>query len=296
MLFNQGDDVLINELTSSLRSKTIECWNAKMPLTVKTYSPWICCFPIWKTVGKNLESVFSQVYQSSKLLTSKAFLVSLETFFEEQGLILANDLTENSRFDFKLFTDISKDGKKEIIFFNKSLDLVFTSSSHLKSLWINTIDLVIPLNINGRVGMSTDLARGAIFTSFSNRKTLFDFAIDLVHELGHQVLMIFNSADKLFTEGANKLVYSGIRLKERPAIQSYHSSIALGFMLYFANSYLSQINGKLENEFHYAQEKIELFEKQLKLNIDALKENCSFTILGNRLLSDLENLYLPNTT
>jgi HEXXH motif-containing protein len=51
------------------------------------------------------------------------------------------------------------------------------------------------------------------------------------HELGHQILHVYQSCDPLFESDNFAPVYSGVRKTDRPAILSLHAAVALGFMI-----------------------------------------------------------------
>jgi HEXXH motif-containing protein len=123
----------------------------------------------------------------------------------------------------------------------EALDLVFESSSNLKTRWETLINTVVPVThsatpptILGR-GFSNHFFRKAIFIqlpSDSPKKNL-QIALNLVHELGHQALMTYQNADLIVETNREHEVYSVIRKIKRPIIRSFHAFFVSAYMLEF---------------------------------------------------------------
>ena len=81
------------------------------------------------------------------------------------------------------------------------------------------------------------------------KKSLELDIIDLAHEVGHQVLILYTLSDPIISEGENELVYSGARKEYRNAFRALHSAIALCYMIeaasYFQHN--EEISIKIRN-------------------------------------------------
>lgn len=126
---------------------------------------------------------------------------------------------------------------------NDALKLVRNSPS-LRCLVDSAVKFYVPLaGLSLREqgsGKSCHWLKGAVFLSVpqsGNYKT-FELALNLVHELGHQVLMLFQDCDPIMSD-IRLPVYSAIRKTQRPAILSFHALIAIYFMLHLCKSVLS---------------------------------------------------------
>ena len=83
-------------------------------------------------------------------------------------------------------------------------------------------------------GRSSHWLKGGVFLSlpenFETRR--INLALNVVHELGHQVLMVLQDCDDILVD-INEPIYSSIRKERRPAIMSYHALVATYYMLFF---------------------------------------------------------------
>lgn len=122
--------------------------------------------------------------------------------------------------------------------------LVLQAGNPWKKNFSSLVRLLIPLHATGEVprqggvGFSTEHMKGAVFLSVPsqpNHKVL-ELAINLVHEMGHQALMIYQASDAILNCELGKPVFSGVRKTFRPAIHSFHALIALSFMVDFLNA------------------------------------------------------------
>lgn len=144
-------------------------------------------------------------------------------------------------------------------------------------------------------GKSCHWLKGAIFLSLpqDRRYSELELALNIVHELGHQVLMIYQDADSIMTD-LYKPVFSSIRKTERPAIMSFHALVAIYFMLFFFHSLLNSSNKWSPEELAYLKAKI------LKLSSDftgamALKD-IDFSPLGLLMMQEMMDYCLSIRT
>lgn len=135
----------------------------------------------------------------------------------------------------------------------EALDLVQDGNTDISGLFAEVIKHVVPINISqlkrhtAGIGFSTHLAKGSIFLSVPNKK--LELAINIAHELGHQCLYIYQTANPIIAQGLDAPVFSYVRKTNRPAIQAFHAIVALAFMVRF----LTQITPDTEDQGHYNQ-------------------------------------------
>lgn len=189
--------------------------------------------------------------------------------------------------------------------FNKNLqlaiqriDLLNEFKTHLLSL----IRCIVPLTpLEGKSlrengsGSSVHWFKGAIFLSppVESPHAHLELILNIVHELGHQSLMIYQDSDEIIYNGLNVEVYSSIRKTSRPAIMSFHALVAVYYMLRL-------FNNKKENPFWNsldAHDQEYLFKRESELRnafvygAEALK-GVDWTNLGKKLYLEMIDQYL----
>ena len=105
-------------------------------------------------------------------------------------------------------------------------------------------------------------------------------AVNIAHELGHQCLYIYQTADPIIAHGLDTPVFSYIRKANRPAIQA---TVALAFMVRF----LTQITPDAEDREYYNH-----MLSSIRSNfVESLSTygNVTFTDLGQLLYEDLRS-------
>ena len=124
---------------------------------------------------------------------------------------------------------------------------------------------------------------------YSSQYPEIDYGIHLIHELGHQILYIWQTYDPLILNSHNTSAYSGVRKTYRPALASLHSAVALAFMLKLCKS-MESSNIFLNIEKKYIINKIKKFRINLKQNLDSIMERCSLTQTGRSILLEMFSL------
>lgn len=167
----------------------------------------------------------------------------------------------------------------------------------MAQLYTELILCIVPIrhHLNGRPkkrGFSTPLAFGAIFLSFEDRVRSRGFAraemaTDLAHELGHHLLHLFQSADRLIESDLQTPVYSGVRKELRPAIMSLHASAALAAMISVTRSIAESAQSSLA-EKEFAREKQAKYTRDQLDALRALRSASTFTPLGERVMREFE--------
>ena len=281
--FEELDFIL--DLNSRLRDKTIKWHNEKTDSRLSKYTPWMC-YPI-RNSGR--EKLYSNYDFENKLCTDFNFLEELESFFYNEGKHIVEGFHNTLGNDFKLHKQINK--QKELVsLYNHSIKILH-QSNYLKSLWTNIIDIVVPLNTDYQISGSRDYARGAILISINAINDPLILALELSHELGHNVLMLFNSTDNL-VKNLETEIYSGVRKTKRPAIQSLHAIFALTFILILLKELKQkpQILTSIKTKKEVVDFKFSKHLNSLKKSIKEMEDADILTNIGEKLISDCKKM------
>lgn len=160
--------------------------------------------------------------------------------------------------------------------------LIVKSSHFFECVYPLLVEMLIPLRQPRARGWTCQYARGAIFLGFAPQYSIFNLALDLVHEIGHQALALFQSADRVIAGDWNTPVYSEVRRTYRPAIQSLHAAAAIAFMCSFAE--------ELGLPRYVHPEFDDSLPKALTRATSYLREACEFTSIGASIMDDFEEL------
>lgn len=137
-------------------------------------------------------------------------------------------------------------------------------------------------------GKSCHWLKGAIFLSLPEKDSFseLELAINIVHEIGHQVLMIYQDCDNLL-ENINYPIYSSVRKTERPAIMSFHALVAVYFMYRLTAGLLVSFesNGMTE-KVKYIRNKMAALYSDFTEGMYAIKE-ANFTPFGTMLIMEM---------
>ena len=130
-----------------------------------------------------------------------------------------------------------------------------------------------------------------VYRGFPPWATEWDVAIDLVHELGHQSLFVWQSVDDLLTTDPSAPVYSLIRKGYRPAQQTYHGAVALAFMLNFVRAY-PDVPGCQEVAAIRGSWYRDSLNASLGMALESLRRECQFTDIGKAMFDEMDALVL----
>lgn len=99
-------------------------------------------------------------------------------------------------------------------------------------------------------GFSNHLFRGAVFLSLPRVEdtAFFELALNLIHECGHQALMVYQCSDEILNEDLSSPIYSVIRKTERPAILSFHAAIATAYMVEWLMEAADHLKGRVSDD------------------------------------------------
>jgi hypothetical protein len=282
LIIRNGAALLLTELHDELARKTLALWNARADRKYDHYVPWMSNLP--DEAGAVVHHpALTDHYEPGALVHVPLLLRNINDYLRlPQAHRIAHDIIKNlSPEDAGASLVREKVSASLVERFTVAKAALFNAHPLFQMLFNRLVHAVVPLRRwELRMNESMDLARGVIFMSFYEPPDLWEDETDLAHELGHQALMVLNSADPLFISDMAAPVYSGVRLVNRPAIQSLHAATALAFTILF-------LGGRKEPK---AREMEADFVRQLRLTLESLRDNCVMTPLGQTILDDYDQL------
>ncbi|KAB8033642.1 HEXXH motif-containing putative peptide modification protein [Fluviispira multicolorata] len=277
--------------------------NLELGTSYSTYSPLMCSIGKWNEFHR--ENLF-EILPSQKLfkfITDSKLLSKLEEILTSNDSTTPLDYIVDKENSSICFTN-NNNSIQETEFINlisSASDIINRSDPLLFSLYSRMISYIFPIfhtsGENSFTAFSTYRMMDSIFISpniYSSQYPEIDYGIHLIHELGHQILYIWQTYDPLILNSHNTSAYSGVRKTYRPALASLHSAVALDFMLKLCHS-MQNSNIFLSTENKYVAHKIEEFSPSLKQNLDSILECCSLTQKGRSILSEIFLLINNNT-
>ena len=150
---------------------------------------------------------------------------------------------------------------------------------------VELLDHATPPKPIGR-GFSTHGMPGAVFIKAPalDNGIVENHALNIVHEMGHQALMLVQWHDQIFISGATDPIYSVIRKIHRPAIKSMHALVATSFMA----KYLKDLKSK-NFEIGVLSDTYKSLLISQKLGLEVMK-NLNYTEIGQEIYNDCLNL------
>jgi len=273
-----NDDIF--HLNSSLREQTIKYSEEKFNVSIDNYNPWLCYAPVLNEIPKQF--MYHQYNQSIPLIDDDLFIANLASFMLADGSIALDEL-----FGENVLWAPSNSNNTDV--YESSVNLILSSSKSINQLFNKIIDFIIPLGGNINRGYSSHFARGTIFRSFPKCSNASDMAFFITHELGHNILMLWQSVDPILSSGHSKPVFSQIRREERPAMQSFHAAFVLSYMLYLEKSTASNTEMQ-EAAIRQGASVNGTLESALTLAIDSIRKQCFMTEIGNQMLIEMEGI------
>lgn len=143
------------------------------------------------------------------------------------------------------------------------------------------------MDVSSRCLFSSHRLKGAVFIQYCDKKAINPLldAIDIFHEIGHQVLIYYFTADKITSSPPDTLVYSGARRTLRPAVRSIHSAMALTYMI-IAGLALRALATSTD-DLDLLKSSVLSYQDALRLNIESARERLVFTQLGKILIDEM---------
>jgi hypothetical protein len=270
-------------LNNNLRADTLLNFNEHIGASHINYSPWMCAYPC--AINKPSPNLLQLPTRSrGELVTDAGYLQHAADFLSVP--ILGMNTLQGNREDW--IPRWTRNLKVEANYV-KACELLASSHATLDSLFSELVDYVVPVGSEHR-GYSSHTTRGAVFRGFPDHWNEYDIGIDLAHELGHHALITWQSVDSILTSDLYAPVFSSIRKIHRPAIQSFHGAVALSFMLFFVNQFRSSelcMETRIRHGKWYLGGSL---ETALTHALEELRENCTFTPVGEQMLGEMSSL------
>jgi len=273
-------------LNARLKAATRQGIQATLSYGGEFYSPWASAYPLLDASSFPQHLLRQPFVEPGGLVDDAEYLRQVRAFMEDKPELTVNGIVGQKHEEWIPDTIVSP-GQKQV--FREGRRLLLKSNPTLCRLYLEFIDFVLPLPGERSRGYSGDHSRGIIFRSIPAQANPYEIAIDLVHELGHHVLDVWQSVDPILLSDPAQPVYSEIRKTLRPAIQTYHAAVAIAYMHFFVESMpydpACQEAGRLRG-LSYRGSLVE----SLQMSIDSLRRDCEFTPLGEKLLQEMEDL------
>ncbi|MCB9025397.1 MAG: hypothetical protein H6625_03695 [Bdellovibrionaceae bacterium] len=259
------------------------------------YEPWMC-----SSQSRKRFSILKGNFQKKQ---------SPEPVVDLNRLILLKRAISESKCGHDLHYLLPEDQNRKIMDFsidnstnfelevNHCINYINRFSPSISTIFSELIYQIVPLvpkknyskiRQNGS-GFSTHEFRGVIFLSLAVNTSIsrFENLLNLVHELAHQVLFLYQCSDSIIADDLYKSVYSVIRKTERPAIQSFHALVASAYMLQFCLD-ISHIQSEIV-ETNYFKSRVSELKNYLYEGLNAF-ENINFTKTGDCIYSEISKL------
>lgn len=268
---------LIPEIASSLKYSTLSYAKKVDATDYPHYVPWFAARP--KLARNQSDSI---IYDSMPILDGRVvvesrYLSAVQEFIFRDKNLVANTLIGTEE-DWLVSCSVKEDRPLMIRGLNEACDNISGKSVFFEMLVRNTVEMIIPLLQKRARGLSSDLFRGAVFLGFPENYSSMNLELDVVHELAHQSLALFQSVDPLFDSDPLRPVYSYVRNNSRPAIQSLHAAAAIAFMAKYCQD-CSQ-SDYIHPDFS-ERPSIVLIKALIEL-----RRECKFTRVGNDILNN----------
>jgi hypothetical protein len=267
-------------LNEQLRASTVSFAQKKLGRILSGYTPWLGFVPL--TTEIDICLLHANNYARGGLLADRSQLKALCNLFSQKGKAIIADMPGEASCWFPNDENVSD-------YYEAGRNHILNAADSLRLLFQSIVDCVVPLGGGMNRGFSSHFARGAIFRSLPSTDSEFDIAFDVVHELGHQTLMVWQSIDPILTSDPAAPVFSQIRRRNRPAIQSFHATAAIAFMRYLElscpdNAGMRDAGAKRGRQYS------ESLSKSLSLAITSIRENCTVSSVGDKMLAEMEQL------
>lgn len=268
-------------VSKAFRVKVLQKVNHELSARYKNYTPWMNYFDKTPELKKFYSLSFADISKNPKLIQQ------LKSAIEEEG-----------RLDLGLDDgmSVSIDDKESHVEFvkavNKSARALFDAVGWMEELFSNLVLDVIPVSDDQfeRIGLSSHDLKGALFFKLnktSNRSVAEpQLSVDIAHELAHQVLAHYFTADPLIISDHAEKLFSPIRNEHREAARVLHSAAALSFEVIA----IRNVGLKSQSDLVRELSALEGRERSTMLNhtLDLLAMNCEFSTLGSEILNDMK--------
>ncbi len=181
-----SEDVL--SVNTTLRESTVAYARDTLGKDFDFYSPWQSVVPYTRSVPEKL--LFYPPRRHRRPSDKRAILETMATFMTGKGAVALESLPGQQADWLPNADNVSN-------VYDEAVGRIRNASATLRTLFDEVVDYVVPLGGGRNRGYSTHFARGAIFRSLPAVDDACDVAFDVVHELGHQMLMVWQSVDPI---------------------------------------------------------------------------------------------------
>lgn len=291
----EGGTEKLAALASRLQVLILDRVNSDLQSSYEAYTPWMS----FEEEGPDLRFLYTQ--RLPKILKDPETLAILASAFEDSsGIPLGRLKFDSMHSDQFIWDGLDPAPETFIGMIEEALDLYLGADKNFASRWNSIVQGIVPLRITGqfsdnRAAFSSHLLRGAVFRAIPKESDPFwrlDLAVDLAHELGHQALILYQSADSIIASDLSTQVFSGIRRTERPSIMSFHAAAALAYIIEFLTSLFDKpqnLQKLSDTEKSYAEKELADARSQMRETLEACRV-LEFTSLGDKLFSEFESL------
>ncbi len=286
LMFGQVGAQRLVTLAAEVRKRYVERIQERYSLYGLSYSPWMGIDEFLEK-GKVGTLLFETYSRPSISLPPDGLekLKVLKTFKRGESLVL----DALSEWDVLNSSDVERVEHTNLMF-QKAYKLLTGTSEYFSAVFPKLIDVVLPLDetLEFERGFSNHHAKGAIFLAPRHGEfAAYKLAISMAHELGHQSLMNYQTADSMIVNGQKKIpVYSGVRKTMRPAMQTYHAIAALAFMIYACDELSKSNIDRSTSAFVHARRA--KYTESMQASLFDLRAKCNFTDVGRYMLQEFE--------
>jgi hypothetical protein len=254
--------------------------------TYADYAPWMAM--------EGLEDELAPLFEASNHTSS----LNIDHGYLH---VLANTVQKNSACPLKYFRVESEDMQiwadvpAEVIHhFEDAKKLLFSSLPDIMAVFKGIVSTIIPLKIANHLeapisGFGSHLCPGAIFLTTPVTSRPYwraELAIDLAHELAHQIIILYQRADSIVAGDLESPVFSGILNKDRPSIMAVHGAAALCFMC-IASLAIRENPEASEADKSFAARELVSATGKLATTVSALRNDCQLTEVGSMIVNEI---------
>jgi hypothetical protein len=239
LILGEAAPVIIRDLSAALQQETLKQVRAIDAFEFERYTPWLCSRPALDHSLKD-EPLCRFEYTRGDVVTDPLYLREIQCFLRGHHALMMSDLIGTSE-DWEVLEDIENSRPEMFERLRLECFSIKERSAFFRDVFDSLVEQIIPLKQPRARGWSLDFARGAVFLGFPPDYSSLDLSLDIVHEMGHQALTLFESVDPIIASDWRAPVYSEVRHTHRPAIQSLHAAAAIAFMTAFLRDIVVEV-------------------------------------------------------
>lgn len=279
IIIGPGAENVLTNISRNLRIRTLELSCQLDGRAYAHYSPWMAGRPLWARPAPAALLAAPRT-MCGAVITDVVYLSAITEFLNEHPELLVELI--GSRSDWAIAERVDEDRPGMVEELLEALAEIVSRSSFFGATKTALIEWIVPLRQERPRGWSLQSARGLVFLGFHRGYDRTDLALDIVHEMGHQALALFQSVDPIFESDPQGLVYSEVRKTHRPAIQSLHAASAIAFMTQYLND--------VDRLDHIHPDFTKPMPDVLADALQSLDSHCVFTPIGAQIVTDFRRL------